>query len=71
MPWDRDMWRHVWRSYKQGDWNYLTGADWHQVKLQTRIVWTLFIVGPLHGLEWGFMQEDGTIKPHGTDTPGD
>jgi hypothetical protein len=62
---------HDWRWYKAGDINSLTGADWHQVKLLTPRVWTLFIVGPLHGLEWSFMSEDGTITPHGTDTPGD
>lgn len=62
---------HICRKFKPGDLNTLTGADWHQVKLLSPKVWTLFIVGPLHGLEWGFMDEFGTFSPHETDTPGD
>jgi hypothetical protein len=57
--------------YVQGNVNRLTGNDWHRVKLLSDVTWTLFVVGPLHGNEWGFMSEDGTIRPHGTDTPGD
>ncbi len=64
-------WIDSWLVYGPGELNYITGADWPKVKLLTPKVWTLFIVGPLHGLEWSFMSEDGTITPHGTDTPGD
>ena len=60
-----------WKVFGPGSWNSLTGADWHKVKLGTNKVWTLGIIGPLHGLEWGFMDEFGVITPHGTDTPGD
>ncbi len=69
--WFLNWYDDLWREYKEGNWNTLTGADWHKVKLLTPKVWTLFVVGPLHGLEWSFMDEYGNITPHGTDTPGD
>jgi hypothetical protein len=61
----------VWRHYAPGRVNTIRRGDFHKVKLLTRRVWTLFIVGPLHGDEWEFMAEDGTRTPHGTATPGD
>lgn len=61
----------VWWTYTPGDVNSLTGDHFHKVKLLTPRVWTLFIVGPLHGREWEFLDEQGNRKPHGTKTPGD
>jgi hypothetical protein len=61
----------AWSGFCTGQVNRLTGDDWHRVRLVTPTVWTLFVVGPLHGREWGFMSEEGAITPHGTDTPGD
>lgn len=60
-----------WRHFGPGDWNTLDGETFHKVKLVTPRVWTLFIVGPLHGREWEFMNEAGKTWPHGTETPGD
>jgi hypothetical protein len=71
MPWSYVGFIDDWHYYEPGKINTLTGADWHRVKLLTPKVWTLFVVGPLHGIEWHFMDERGTIKPHGTNTPGD
>lgn len=62
-----DQWQH----HGPGSVNRIYAEDFHKVKLISRRVWTLFIVGPLHGQEWEFMSEDGTRTPHGTETPGD
>lgn len=64
-------WRDVWLRYNPGDVNTIRLGDYHKVKLLTPKVWTLFVVGPLHGQEWSFMNEKGEVTPHGTDTPGD
>jgi hypothetical protein len=49
----------------------LTPNDFHRVKLLTPRVWTLFVVGRLHGAEWEFMSDEGERRPHGTETAGD
>jgi hypothetical protein len=69
MPWSD--WRDVWTRLDPGDVNTLRIGDYHKVKLLTHKVWTLFVVGPLHGGEWAFMNEKGEVSHHGTDTPGD
>ncbi len=61
----------VWNRLNPGDTNKIIIGDYHKVKLLTPKVWTLFVVGPLHGGEWSFMNEQGEVTPHGTDTPGD
>ncbi len=63
--------REVWRHHAVGSINRIRRGDFHKVKLVSPVVWTLFVVGPLHGDEWAFMSEAGTITPHGTATPGD
>jgi len=70
----KDMWPGgvSWdQKFGPGDVNTLSAKTFHRVKLITPRVWTLFVAGPLHGREWEFMAEDGTRRPHGTETPGD
>lgn len=57
--------------YGPGDTNIIGQDDFHRVQLLTDRVWTLFVCGPLHGDEWEFLDEDGTLRPHGTETKGD
>jgi hypothetical protein len=58
-------------AYGPGDVNDLFDCTFHRVRLVTPRVWSLFCAGELHGAEWEFMAEDGTRRPHGTETPGD
>jgi hypothetical protein len=59
------------RTFGPGDLNYIGQDDFHRVQLLTPKVWTVFVCGPLHGDSWEFLDEDGTLRPHGTETPGD
>jgi hypothetical protein len=68
---DTPVYVDQWQHYGPGRINKIGAEDFHKVKLISRRVWTLFIVGPLHGREWEFMNEAGKRWPHGTETPGD
>lgn len=47
--------RHVTRF------NFLRDTDYHSVKELHGDVWTLFITGPRHGDDWGFLVDDNHV----------